>query len=327
MPSVSTLVLALRSNANDIRILTSFATHKRLRPEQVTAVTTMLNEPHHVQMAKIFAAVLANENALARFQAAKPKFQINSDLKTNLTRAVNLMLFSRKITEYKGDVAKNTVQTLLLRVRHHWGNFVVGTEHDKSSMDVVSKFLGDVLTVTFNYQERNREVRRSPSPRTRQKGEEGEAHSRPLTRRDAHHNLPAYKAYCSKALRLFQCLIAISQRKLHVRTIEQSLNTEEFWDFVDIDLEKIHATARKDTTDANEIAKRVARAFAAFLGADHKRHGSNASEEIPDVTTASTEAAIAYQEDIDDNLDARHRAGVAAGPEASGSPVEDADEV
>ncbi|KAF8133542.1 hypothetical protein K438DRAFT_1998043 [Mycena galopus ATCC 62051] len=298
MPPVSALALALRSNANDVRTITSFATHKRLRPEQVTAVTTMLNEPHHVQMAKIFAAVLANENALARFQAAKPKFQINSDLKTNLTRAVNAMLFSSKITEYKGDVAKSTVQTLLFR--HRWGNFVVGTEDDKSSMDVVSRFLGDVLTQSRST------IKKELTKVIAQKLCGGRTISIPIT-----------AALCSRVALM---------RKWHVRTIEQSLNTDEFWDFVDIDLEKIRATARKDTTDANEIAKRVARAFAACLDADRKRHGSNASEEIPDVATASTEDAIAYQEDIDDNLDARHHAGTTAAPEDLGSPVEGGEE-
>ncbi|KAF8147443.1 hypothetical protein K438DRAFT_1989672 [Mycena galopus ATCC 62051] len=68
------------------------------------------------------------------------------------------------------------------------------------------------------------------------------------------------------------------------------------------------------------------RAFAACLDADRKRHGSNASEEIPDVATASTEDAIAYQEDIDDNLDARHHAGTTAAPEDLGSPGEGGEE-
>ncbi|KAJ7842590.1 hypothetical protein B0H13DRAFT_1909764 [Mycena leptocephala] len=33
-----------------------------------------------------------------------------------------------------------------LLCRHCWGNFVVGTEHDRAAMDVIQKFIGDAFT-------------------------------------------------------------------------------------------------------------------------------------------------------------------------------------
>jgi hypothetical protein len=33
-----------------------------------------------------------------------------------------------------------------LLCRHRWGNFVVGTEHDRAAMDVIQKFIGDAFT-------------------------------------------------------------------------------------------------------------------------------------------------------------------------------------
>lgn len=39
---------------------------------------------------------------------------------------------------------QDSLQTLL--TRHRWGNFVAGTEHDQAAMDVIQKFIGDVLT-------------------------------------------------------------------------------------------------------------------------------------------------------------------------------------
>ncbi|KAF8145505.1 hypothetical protein K438DRAFT_1991796 [Mycena galopus ATCC 62051] len=124
-------------------IFTAFATRKRLHPEQISEVEGFVNDPPAVQLAKIFVTLKANENVLATFQAAKPQFEINTALKTNITRAVNAMLCSSKITQYKGETAKSNVQTLLLR--HRWGNFVVGTEHDKFSMDTIMKFIRGVF--------------------------------------------------------------------------------------------------------------------------------------------------------------------------------------
>lgn len=102
--------LVLRPNGNHLRAITAFATRKRLRPDQVTEVEAFVNDPPPVQLAKIFVSLKANENMLAKFQAAKPQFEINAALKTNITRAVNAMLFSSKITQYKGEIAKNDVQ-------------------------------------------------------------------------------------------------------------------------------------------------------------------------------------------------------------------------
>jgi hypothetical protein len=60
------------------------------------------------------------------------------------------------------------------------------------------------------------------------------------------------------------------------------------------------------------------RAFSSILDNDRNRHGLDASEEIPDVSTATTDAAISYQADIDETIDARH--GVPnAGTAASGA--------
>lgn len=108
------LDLALRANGNHVGAITAFATRKRLRPEQMTALEVFMADPIPVQLGKIFALGLATDNTLAKFQAAKPPFEINSALKTNITRAVNAMLCSSKASQYKGETGKNDVQ-----VSHH----------------------------------------------------------------------------------------------------------------------------------------------------------------------------------------------------------------
>ncbi|KAJ7880049.1 hypothetical protein B0H14DRAFT_3434791 [Mycena olivaceomarginata] len=130
-------------NSNHLESIIAFANRKRLRPDQVTAIETHARDPLPVQLSKIYILGLTNENALAKFQAAKPTFEINSALKTNITRAVNATLCSSNISQYRGETRKNDVQALLLCFR--WGNFVAGTEHDQAAMDIVQKSITDAF--------------------------------------------------------------------------------------------------------------------------------------------------------------------------------------
>ncbi|KAF8217530.1 hypothetical protein K438DRAFT_1746831 [Mycena galopus ATCC 62051] len=167
------------------------------------------------------------------------------------------MLFSSKITERKDDIAKC------------WGNSVVGTEHNKSFMDVVSMFLSKILTQSCSTIKK--EIVKSvkvPFP-DRVKKEKKEKHTPSLCPTETHTTiyqltkLIAQKLCGGRTISIpitaALCSHVASMCKWHIRTIKQSLNTNEFWDFININLEKIHATARKDTTDINEIVKRVAR--------------------------------------------------------------------
>jgi hypothetical protein len=100
LPSLN---LALqRVNGNHLESIIAFATRKRLRPDQITAVEMHAGDPLPVQLSKIYVLGLANENALAKFQAAKPPFEANSALKMNLTRAVNATLCSKQYFAVQG---------------------------------------------------------------------------------------------------------------------------------------------------------------------------------------------------------------------------------
>ncbi|KAJ7222557.1 hypothetical protein GGX14DRAFT_558649 [Mycena pura] len=300
--------LALRPNGNHLQVIGAYATRKRLRPEQVAEVESFFSDPFPVQMAKLFVNVKANENALAKFQAAKPKFEINSDLKTNLTRATNATLCSIQITQYRGEAAKNDVQTLL--TRHRWGNFVAGTEHDKAAMDVIQKFIGDVLTQSRSAIKK--EIVKSVETAKQKKSQD------PPSLRPDHTHTTIYqltktivqKLSGGKAISIpitpALCARVAMMRKWHVRRIENKLSPEDagksLWELVDQDLQIIRTVARKDTEDSAEIAKRVAKAFAAILDKDRKRHGSNPTEEIPDTID---DALVSYQADIDGTIEAR----------------------
>ncbi|KAJ7475086.1 hypothetical protein B0H11DRAFT_2428505 [Mycena galericulata] len=312
-PAAISSALSLRPNGNHLQAVSAFATRKRLRPEQVAEVEGFLRDPVPVQLAKLFITLKANENTLAKFQAAQPKFEINSVLKTNITRAVNATLCSSQITQYKGELAKNDVQTLL--TRHRWGNFVVGTEHDKSAMDVVQKFIGEVFTQSRSVIKK--EILKSvevPKPT-------GEARKKfTPALRDATTHTTIYQLTKIIALKLSGgktvsipitpafCARVALMRKWHVKMFNKGTsNKDDYWEQVDKDLKKIRTQARNDTEDMDEIAKCVARAFSSILENDRKHHGSNAAEEIPDATSTADEAVISYQADVDETIEARSR--------------------
>ncbi|KAJ7881611.1 hypothetical protein B0H14DRAFT_2565835 [Mycena olivaceomarginata] len=100
--------------------------------------------------------------------------------------------------------------------------------------------------------------------------------------------------------------------KWHVKKVLNTVNIKKtkplgYWELVDLDLQDIRETARKDTTDDVEIVKHVARAFNSALEKDRKHHGhgSNPSEEIPDTAIGTDDAGISFQADIDNMLEAR----------------------
>ncbi|KAJ7929863.1 hypothetical protein B0H13DRAFT_2310252 [Mycena leptocephala] len=124
---------------------------------------------------------------------------------------------------------------------------------------------------------------------------------RPFGQMTAHNNLPTHQNITHKLCGGKSTSIPITpslcsrvalMRKWHVKKVENTVNdpdTADYSELVDKDLQKIRSKARKGTTDADEIAKRVARAFASILDKDH-----------PDATATTDEAGMAYQADIDE---------------------------
>ncbi|KAJ7347292.1 hypothetical protein DFH08DRAFT_1002059 [Mycena albidolilacea] len=311
LPSLN---LALqRVNGNHLESITSFATRKRLRPDQITAVEMHAGDPLPVQLSKIYILGLANENALAKFQAAKPTFEINSALKTNMTRAVNATLCSSNISQYRGETGKNDIQALLLRFR--WGNFVPGTEHDQAAMDIVQKFIADAFTQSRSIIKK--EIVKSveiPRPKKSNSDKKHVPSLRPKEERTTIYQLTktvVQKLSGGKSISIpitaALCARVAMMRKWHVKT-DGAVNADsDYWKLIDDDLRDIRTKARRDTTDPKIIAKRVAKAFSHMLEKDRMRHGSNPDEEIPDAATTTDVAAITYQADIDVALGARNQ--------------------
>ncbi|KAJ7853244.1 hypothetical protein B0H13DRAFT_1904226 [Mycena leptocephala] len=242
LPLPSLELSLIRTNGNHLGAITSFAARKRLRPEQLTAVEAFAKDPLPVQLGKLYATCLANENTLAKFQVAKP----------------------HKLFQYKGETGKNDILALLCR--HRWGNFVVGTEHDRAAMDLIQKFIGDAFTQSRSIIKKEI-VKSVETPRV--KG--SQTHIATL-RPNATHitiyqltktiiqklsggkvvSIPITPALCGR--------IAL-MRKWHVKkvgkTVKKSSETDDYWQLVDEDLREIRESARENTTDANAIAKHV----------------------------------------------------------------------
>ncbi|KAJ7796553.1 hypothetical protein B0H14DRAFT_3494665 [Mycena olivaceomarginata] len=311
-PLLSLNLALQRVNGNHLESIIAFATRKRLRPDQITAVEMHAGDPLPVQLSKIYVLGLANENTLAKFQAAKPPFEANSALKMNLTRAVNATLCSSNISQYRGDTGKSDIQTLLLRFR--WGNFVAGTEHDQAAMDIVQKFIADAFTQSRSIIKKEI-VKSVETPRPKKSDKKHVPSLRPKEERTTIYQLAkiiVQKLSGGKTILIpvtaALCARVAMMRKWHVKMIDGAVNTDsDYWKLVDNDLRDIRTRARRDTTNPKIIAKHIAKAFSHILEKDRACHGSNPDKEIPDAATTTDEAAITYQADIDAALDARNQ--------------------
>ncbi|KAK6997333.1 hypothetical protein R3P38DRAFT_2563600 [Favolaschia claudopus] len=320
-PPSDALTVLPRSNGNHLQSIMTYATRKRLRPEQVAEVETFVADPIPVQLAKLFVSVKANENALAKLHPAKAKFEPNADLKTNLTRAVNATLCSASVTQYRGEAAKNDIQTMLMRYR--WGNFVAGTEHDQAAMDTIHKFIGDVLTQSRSTIKK--EIVKSVETLKTAKTKNDTPSLRPKSAHTTIFQLTKIlvtKLSGGKAIAIpitaALCARVALMRKWHVKMVKGKVDAEDkrltLWELIDKDLQKIRAQAREETeADPGEIAKRVARAFVGILDSDRKNHGSDPNEQIPDVNVSTDAAVISYQAEVDETIEARSRGHTVSG--------------
>ncbi|KAJ7819755.1 hypothetical protein B0H14DRAFT_2600391 [Mycena olivaceomarginata] len=225
-------------NSNHLELIIVFANRKRLRPDQLS---------------KIYILGLANQNAHAKFQAAKPTFKINSTLKMNITRAVNTTLCSSNILQYRGKTGKNDVQ----------GNFVSGTEHDQAAMDIVQKSIANAFMQSRSIIKK--EIVKSvenPRPKKNDKKHVPSLHPKAehttiyqLTKTIVQKlsggkaiSIPITPAWCARVA------------MMHVKIVDGTVNTNsDYWILVDNNLWDIWTKACRDTTNPKIIAKRIAK--------------------------------------------------------------------
>ncbi|KAJ7302191.1 hypothetical protein DFH08DRAFT_826817 [Mycena albidolilacea] len=227
------------------------------------------------------------------------------------------MLCSSNISQCRGETGKNDIQSLLSRF--HWGNFVVGTDHDQAAMDVVQKFIADIFTQSRSIIKKEllpfQIVKSVENPRPKNTQKKHVPSLRPKAMHTTIYQLTkkiVQKLSSGKGILIpitpALCARIAMMRKWHVKKIDGTLKVDnDYWQLFD-DLQDIRTSARRDnTTDPKVIAKRVAKAFSSMLEKDHKRHGSDPDEEIPEAAATTDDAAISYQADIDAALDARNQ--------------------
>ncbi|KAJ7794830.1 hypothetical protein B0H13DRAFT_2512084, partial [Mycena leptocephala] len=101
LPLPSLELSLVRTNGNHLGAITSFAARKRLRPEQLTAVEAFARDPLPVQLGKLYPPASPTRTPSQSFKLRNHSTPVSS----------------------------------------RWGNFVVGTEHDRAAMDVIRNSL------------------------------------------------------------------------------------------------------------------------------------------------------------------------------------------
>ncbi|THU86695.1 hypothetical protein K435DRAFT_868004 [Dendrothele bispora CBS 962.96] len=120
------------------------ATHKRLRPEQMTDVEQFLNSSVPLQNAWLLIQLHATNNAISQIVKDQAPFDMSEDLKVCVSATcVKSILFTLHISSYEGKVPVGHAEALVKTFC--WG-LPDGIENDAAAWSKVMRYIGDELT-------------------------------------------------------------------------------------------------------------------------------------------------------------------------------------
>ncbi|KAJ7792282.1 hypothetical protein B0H14DRAFT_2624031 [Mycena olivaceomarginata] len=95
-----------RADSNMVVFARQYATHKRLKPSQVTKVEAFAADPLAARQVKLFTLVLGATSKLESIVAAQPAFKVSPSLDKNLRQLAHGITISSRLASYKGERAK-----------------------------------------------------------------------------------------------------------------------------------------------------------------------------------------------------------------------------
>ncbi|KAJ7156571.1 hypothetical protein C8R43DRAFT_1125762 [Mycena crocata] len=105
------------SNGNMVAFGRRYATHRRLKPSQITEVEAFAADSVATRQVKLFALVLGVNSKLDAIVAAKPAFKVSLALDKNLRQLAHGVTISSKLASYKGNSAKKHLLNIVKKNR------------------------------------------------------------------------------------------------------------------------------------------------------------------------------------------------------------------
>ncbi|KAJ7819077.1 hypothetical protein B0H14DRAFT_2600902 [Mycena olivaceomarginata] len=105
------------TNSNMVAFARQYATHKRLKPSQVTEVEAFAADPLAAHQVKLFTLVLGVNSKLESIIAAQPAFKVSPSLDKNLRQLTHGIMISSRLASYKGELAKKHLLNIVKKNR------------------------------------------------------------------------------------------------------------------------------------------------------------------------------------------------------------------
>ncbi|KAJ7782555.1 hypothetical protein DFH07DRAFT_949346 [Mycena maculata] len=135
--------LVLPTNQNAISALQCYSERKRLRADQTTEVTLLINDSPAFRHVKLLATLLHVSNQVAAVVTAQPTFEVTSHLEKNIYNYAAAILLSSKISAYKGAIPTNTLLNIL---KKHRFDLPAGIENNPADFAKVVTVVQDTFT-------------------------------------------------------------------------------------------------------------------------------------------------------------------------------------
>ncbi|KAJ7692326.1 hypothetical protein B0H16DRAFT_1752033 [Mycena metata] len=249
---------------------------KRLKPDQLAAVETFLNNPSALREAKIMISIMALENQIDKIVTATAPYQVSADTEKNIKNFAVAVLLSSKCRTYKGQ---NAIKLVLDLVKLYRGDLAPGVEFNPADWGKVMVCAGDALTQVRS--KFKKLIIYSLKPHDTK----GPNNAAPADQLNIFQLSEAFVDGTRCSVNVPLCARIALMRKVYLQE-----PGSKFWDFVDKDLAKIRKRADGDN-------KKIARAFRHILEADQAKHGSKDYE-------LDNETVDLFQQQVDDLIDA-----------------------
>ncbi|KAJ7804759.1 hypothetical protein B0H14DRAFT_3883272 [Mycena olivaceomarginata] len=104
-------------NSNMVAFSRQYATHKRLKPFQVSEVEVFAADPLAARQVKLFTLVLGVNSKLDGIVSAQPAFKVSPALEKNLRQLAHGITISSRLSSYKGELAKKHLLNIVRKSR------------------------------------------------------------------------------------------------------------------------------------------------------------------------------------------------------------------
>ncbi|KAJ6589470.1 hypothetical protein B0H19DRAFT_1226963 [Mycena capillaripes] len=258
------------SNANMVAFARQYATHKRLKPSQVTEVEVFAADTLAVRQVKLFTIVQHLTSKVDAMVAAQPVFKVLPALDKNLKQLAHGVTISSRLASYKGELAKKHLLNIV-KVRRF--DLPLGIEHVASDWGLVKSRAEYHLTQT-------RASFKKIITRSMPKG--------PST---DHTNIFGLGQSFVKDTETV-LTVELCARIALMRQQYKLYPGDNFWDKLDERLAWLRKTANYDE-------HKIAKAFKLVLAEDRAAHGKSADYNLPEDAVPDS-----WQASVDTSIDA-----------------------